>query len=70
MGGGLSKKQKAARPQPQAPCAPPPQAPHGGRFDDSDGWEREGEDGEYFRLYSEKIAYPLAINIVFYVLTH
>ena len=31
---------------------------------------REGEDGEYFRLYSEKIAYPLAINIVFYVLTH
>jgi len=39
MGGGLSKKQKAARPQPQAPCAPPPQAPHGGRFDDSDGWE-------------------------------
>jgi hypothetical protein len=38
--------------------------------DDSDGWEREGEDGEYFRLYSEKIAYPLAINIVFYVLTH
>ncbi len=38
--------------------------------DDSDGWEREGEDGEYFRNYSEKIAYPLAINIVFYVMTH
>jgi hypothetical protein len=38
--------------------------------DDSDGWEREGEDQEYFANYSEKIAYPLAINIIFYVLTH
>ncbi|MEY2879549.1 MAG: hypothetical protein RLZZ15_1929 [Verrucomicrobiota bacterium] len=38
--------------------------------DDSDGWEREGEDHEYFKNYSEKIAYPLAVNIIFYVLTH
>jgi hypothetical protein len=38
--------------------------------DDSDGWEREGEDHEYFERYSEKVAYPLAINIIFYVMTH
>lgn len=38
--------------------------------DDSDGWEREGEDHEYFEKYSEKIAYPLAINIICYVMTH
>lgn len=38
--------------------------------DDSDGWEREGEDHEYFERYSEKIAYPLAINILVYVMTH
>ena len=38
--------------------------------DDSDGWEREGEDHEYFEKYSEKIAYPLAINIIAYVMTH
>lgn len=37
--------------------------------DDSDGWEREGEDTEYFEKYSEKIAYPLAINIIFYAVT-
>jgi hypothetical protein len=38
--------------------------------DDSDGWEREGENYEYFEKYSEKIAYPLAINIITYVMTH
>jgi hypothetical protein len=38
--------------------------------DDSDGWEREGENYEYFEKYSEKIAYPLAINIICYVMTH
>lgn len=38
--------------------------------DDSDGWEREGENHEYFEKYAEKIAYPLAINILCYVLTH
>jgi len=35
-----------------------------------DGWEREGEDEWYFREFSEKIAYPLGINIVFYAMTH
>jgi len=38
--------------------------------DVSDGWEREGEDETYFNRYSEKIAYPLGINIVFYLMTH
>jgi hypothetical protein len=38
--------------------------------DDSDGWEREGENHEYFEKYAEKIAYPLAINIICYVMTH
>jgi hypothetical protein len=38
--------------------------------DDSDGWEREGENHEYFEQYSEKIAYPLAINIICYIMTH
>ena len=38
--------------------------------DDSDGWEREGENHEYFEKYSERIAYPLAINIIFYMMTH
>ncbi len=35
-----------------------------------DGWEREGEDPWYFREFSEKSAYPLGINIVFYAMTH
>ena len=38
--------------------------------DDSDGWEREGEDTGYFHAFSEGMAYPLAINIIFYVMTH
>lgn len=38
--------------------------------DDSDGWEREGENADYFRDYAEKIAYPLAINIIVYTMTH
>jgi hypothetical protein len=38
--------------------------------DVSDGWEREGENEQYFRQFSEKIAYPLGINIVFYLMTH
>jgi hypothetical protein len=38
--------------------------------DISDGWEREGEDLEYFEKFSEKISYPLGINIVFYLMTH
>lgn len=35
-----------------------------------DGWEREGEDPWYFKEFSEKKAYPLGINIVFYAMTH
>lgn len=35
-----------------------------------DGWEREGEDSDYFRECSEKFAYPLGINIVTYAMTH
>ncbi len=35
-----------------------------------DGWEREGEDDRYFRTFSEKISYPLGVNIVFYLMTH
>ena len=35
-----------------------------------DGWEREGESVTYFREFSEKKAYPLGINIVFYMMTH
>ena len=35
-----------------------------------DGWEREGEDEWYFKEFSEKKAYPLGINIVFYAMTH
>jgi hypothetical protein len=35
-----------------------------------DGWEREGEDPWYFTEFSEKKAYPLGINIIFYAMTH
>lgn len=35
-----------------------------------DGWEREGENVDYFREFSEKKAYPMGINIVFYAMTH
>lgn len=35
-----------------------------------DGWEREGMDPTYFREYSEKWAYPMGINILFYAMTH
>ncbi|MEW6306362.1 MAG: DUF4159 domain-containing protein [Verrucomicrobiota bacterium] len=35
-----------------------------------DGWEREGEDSYYFTEFSEKKAYPLGINIIFYAMTH
>ena len=37
--------------------------------DIADGWEREGEDEEFFFLFSPK-AYALGINIVLYALTH
>jgi hypothetical protein len=35
-----------------------------------DGWEREGENEWFFHEFSEKQAYPLGINIVFYAMTH
>jgi hypothetical protein len=38
--------------------------------DIGDGWEREGENTEYFHQYSERVSYPLGINIVTYALTH
>jgi len=38
--------------------------------DNGDGWEREGIYEYYFREFSEKKAYPLGINIVFYAMTH
>ncbi len=38
--------------------------------DNGDGWEREGEDEYFFHRFSENIAYPLAINIIFYTMTH
>ncbi|MBU6402808.1 MAG: DUF4159 domain-containing protein [Verrucomicrobia bacterium] len=38
--------------------------------DNGDGWEREGENERYFRDFSEGRAYPLAINIMFYLMTH
>jgi Domain of unknown function (DUF4159) len=39
-------------------------------MDNGDGWEREGESAEYFEKFSEKISYPLGINIIVYVMTH
>jgi hypothetical protein len=38
--------------------------------DNGDGWEREGENEYYFREFSEKKAFPLGINIIFYAMTH
>jgi Domain of unknown function (DUF4159) len=35
-----------------------------------DGWEQEGQSELYFREFSEKKAYPMGINIVFYAMTH
>jgi hypothetical protein len=37
--------------------------------DSGDGWEREGENEVYFEQFSEPRAYPLAINIIFYLMT-
>ena len=38
--------------------------------DNGDGWEREGEDDGFFHEFSEKRAYPLGINTIFYLMTH
>ncbi len=36
----------------------------------TDGWEREGENADFFEKFSEKISYPLGINLMFYLMTH
>jgi len=38
--------------------------------DNGDGWEREGEEDGFFHEFSEKRAYPLGINVIFYLMTH
>ena len=38
--------------------------------DIADGWEREGDDEEFFSLFSVTKAYPMGINIVLYAMTH
>ncbi len=38
--------------------------------DNGDGWEREAVDPNYFHEISETRAYPLAINVIFYLMTH
>lgn len=38
--------------------------------DNGDGWEREGESDYFFHTFSEKVSYPLGINIIFYAMTH
>ena len=35
-----------------------------------DGWEREGDNEEYFRQFSEPKAFPMGINIIVYAMTH
>jgi Domain of unknown function (DUF4159) len=35
-----------------------------------DGWEEEATDPWYFKEFSEKKAYPMGINIIYYVMTH
>jgi hypothetical protein len=35
-----------------------------------DGWEREGENEDYFRIFSEPKAFPMGINIIVYAMTH
>jgi Domain of unknown function (DUF4159) len=38
--------------------------------DIADGWEREGEEIEYFRQYSVKFSYPFGINLVSYAMSY
>jgi hypothetical protein len=38
--------------------------------DIADGWEREGEELEYFHRYSVKYSYPFGINIITYAMSH
>lgn len=36
----------------------------------SDGWEEEGVSQWFFENYSEKLSYPMGVNIIFHALTH
>jgi hypothetical protein len=38
--------------------------------DISDGWEREGENAEYFSVFSERVSYPIGVTLIFYLMTH
>lgn len=38
--------------------------------DIADGWEREGENVEYFREFSLKYSYPFGINLITYIMSH
>ncbi len=38
--------------------------------DNGDGWEREGVNEYFFHEFSEKKNYPLAVNIVLYMMSH
>ncbi len=38
--------------------------------DIADGWEREGEEVEFFQQYSMKCSYPFGINIITYAMSH
>jgi len=38
--------------------------------DVTDGWEREGENQDYFEVFSERVSYPLGVNLIFYLMTH
>lgn len=38
--------------------------------DIADGWEEEGYAPWFFNAFSEKYCFPMAINVLFYVMTH
>jgi hypothetical protein len=38
--------------------------------DITDGWEREGEAPDYFAVFSERVSYPIGVNLIFYLMTH
>jgi hypothetical protein len=35
-----------------------------------DGWEHESDDQTYFNTFSEPMAYPMLINVLYYTMTH
>ena len=38
--------------------------------DISDGWEEEGYAPWFFNAFSERYCFPMAINVLFYAMTH